>query len=87
MTEQQWAGLTDFERKKRKLWTRREWASVDDRLRGTTAATAKLAVAKTFGGLPARTAPDVRCYRITNKAGQVVAFSLRYCSNGLRQDL
>lgn len=82
--------MSDAQRKRAGLWTRREWASVKPELRGTTRETTKLWVKKTFGNsmLPeARTHTDVRCYRIASVKGDA-KFSLKLCVDGkLIEDL
>ena len=89
LSEKTWPSMTEKQRIKHGLWSRREWNSVKPEIKGTR--DYRLRVKKAFGShlLPKpATLADIHCYRIVNKLGFPVPFNLKYCvSNRLRDDI
>lgn len=73
MTESKWQSMSEPERIKANLWSRRDRLSVDRALWGTGDFTIK--ILKTFGEklIPKpSTLDDVHCHRVVDRAGRVV---------------
>lgn len=69
MTDKQWLGMTEAQRIKAKLWSKRDRESVDHKLWGYGDFTIK--IEKTFGEklIPKpSTLDDIHCHRVVNRA-------------------
>lgn len=74
MTETQWQAMSEPQRIKANLWSRRDRLSVNRELWGTSDFTIK--IAKTFGEKlkpKPSTLDDVHCHRVVDRAGRVVS--------------
>lgn len=73
MTETKWESMTEAQRIKANLWSKRDRGSVDKKLWGTGDFTIK--ILKTFGEKlkpKPSTEDDIHCHRVVNRAGNAV---------------